>query len=151
MTRVKRVPTYSRYLVGHNINNKVDLLGLSRSLLTIESPYTLWKRILNSPELASLNEALAYGDQPLSTHLTLSLNFGAHLIRGKAAYIVAKVVPHSKKKFLKGFWYKIFNITQNKEVYLYSIEAKIPKYSAALVDKVLVKSIRPESSWLCIQ
>ena len=130
MTRVKRVPTYSRYLVGHNINNKVDLLGLSRSLLTIESPYTLWK---------------------LSTHLTLSLNFGAHLIRGKAAYIVAKVVPHSKKKILKGFWYKIFNITQNKEVYLYSIEAKIPKYSAALVDKVLVKSIRPESSWLCIQ
>jgi len=94
---------------------------------------------------------MAYGDQPLSTHLILSLNYGAHLIRGKPAYIVAKVVPHSKKKFLKGFWYKIFSITQNKEVYLYLIEEKVPEYPAALVDKVIVKSIRPESSWLRIQ
>lgn len=106
---------------------------------------------MKSPELGSLNEALAYGDQPLSTHLLLTLNFGAHLIRNKTAYIVAKVVPQSKKKFVKGFWYRIFNLNQNQEVYKYCIEEKIPDYPAASVKKVSVKSIRPEYSWLRIQ
>ncbi|MFX1293256.1 MAG: hypothetical protein ACFFD2_00160 [Promethearchaeota archaeon] len=74
-------------------------MELSRSLIPIESTYKLWKLISKSPELASLNESLVYGDQSLSTHLLLTLNFGAHLIHGKTAYVVAKVVPQNKKNF----------------------------------------------------
>ncbi|NVM29409.1 MAG: hypothetical protein HWN65_11265 [Candidatus Helarchaeota archaeon] len=151
LTRVKRVPTYSRYIIGHGITEKVDLLGLSQSLLPIESPFRLWKSIMKSSELALLNEALAYGDQPLSTHLLLTLNFGSYLIREKTAYVLAKLMPRSEKKFLETFWYKIFNITQKKEVCVYVIEEKIPKYPTALVKKALVKSIRPETGWLRIQ
>ncbi|NVM55061.1 MAG: hypothetical protein HWN66_15250, partial [Candidatus Helarchaeota archaeon] len=151
MTRVKRVPTYSRYLIGHDMTEKIDLLGITQSLLPIESPFKLWKIILKSPELAMLNEALTYGDQPLSTHLLLTLNFGAYLIRHKVAYIIARLFPKSEKKFIDNFWYKIFNIIQNKEVCVYVIEEKIPEYPAALVKKVSVKSIRPETGWLRIQ
>jgi hypothetical protein len=114
--------------------------------------FKLWKLILKSLELASLNESLVYGDQPLSTHLLLTLNFGAHLIQGKTAYIVAKLIPRNEKKFMQGFWYKIFNILDDdREVYIYVIEEKIPEYPAASVKKVLVKSIRPETSWLRLQ
>ncbi|MHA1131029.1 MAG: hypothetical protein ACTSQI_10475 [Candidatus Helarchaeota archaeon] len=109
------------------------------------------KLIVKSPELASLNETLADGDQPLSTYLILSPNFGAHLFRDKPAYIVAKVVPHSKKQFMKRFWYEIFNLIQKNEIYLFSIEEKVLDYPVALVKKVLVKPILPESSWLRIQ
>jgi len=151
MTRVKRVPTFSRYLIGHNLTQRINLYGLSQSLLTIESPFKLWKQILKSPELALLNESLAYGDQPLSTHLLLTLTFGGYLVRNKTAYIVAKVVPANEKQFIQGFWYKIFNITQNEEVFIYVIEEKIPEYPVAMVKKVLAKSIRPETSWLRIQ
>jgi hypothetical protein len=151
MTRIKRVPTFSRYVIGHKFTEKVDLLGLTQSLLPLESPFKLWKFILKSPELAQLNESLAYGDQPLSTHLLLTLNFGSHLIRHKTAYVVVKLVPNDEKKFVQGFWYNIFNITQNEEVFIYVIEEKIPAYPAASVKKLLVKSIRPETSWLRIQ
>ncbi len=151
MTRVKRVPTYSRYLVGHDMTKKIDLLEITRSLLPIESPFRLWKLILRSPELALLNESLKYGDQPLSSHLLLSLSFGSHLICGKTAYVIARVIPKSEKKFIEKFWYKIFNITQNKEVVIYVIEEKIPEYLTALVKKILVKSVRPETGWLRTQ
>ncbi len=46
---------------------------------------------------------------------------------------------------------KYINITQNEEVFIYIIEEKVPVYPAALVKKMLVKSIRPETSWLLIQ
>lgn len=151
MTRVKRIPTFSRYLIGHDTTQKIDFLGLATTLLPIDSPFKLWKAILKSPELATLNESLFYGDQPLSTHLLLTLNFGIHLMRGKPAYILAKVVPRSEKRFIQDFWYKIFNITQNNEVNIYSIEELIPQYPVALVEKVLVKSLRPETGWLRIQ
>ncbi len=148
MTRVKRVPTYSRYLAGHNMAEKIDLLELTESLLPIESPFKLWKVTIKSPELAMLNESLKYGDQPLSTHLLLSLNFGAHLINNKVARIMARIIPKSEKKFIERFWYKIFNITQKKDVIINIIEEMIPIYSTALVNKILVKSIRPETGWL---
>jgi hypothetical protein len=151
MTRVKRVPTFSRYLIGYDLTRRIDLYRVTQSLLTLESPFKLWKSILRSPELALLNESLAYGDQPLSTHLLLTLAFGGYLVRSKPAYVIAKVVPTNEKQFLQGFWYKVFNITQNKEVFIYIIEEKIPEYPAALVKKVLVKSLRPETSWLRIQ
>ena len=151
MTRMKRVPTFSRYLIGHDLTQRIDLYRVTQSLLTLKSPFQLWKAILRSPDLALLNESLAYGDQPLSTHLLLTLAFGGYLVRGKPAYVIAKVVPTNVKQFLQGFWYKVFNITQNKEVFIYVIEEKIPVYPAALVNKVLVKSIRPETSWLRIQ
>jgi hypothetical protein len=151
MTRVKRVPTFSRYLIGHDFTQRIDLDGVTQSLLTIGSPFKLWKTILKSPDLALLNESLTYGDQPLSTHLLLALAFGGFLVRNKPAYVIAKVVPTREKQFLQGFWYKVFNITENKEVFIYVIEEKIPVYPAALVKKVLVKSIRPETSWLRIQ
>ena len=151
MTRVKRVPTFSRYVIGHNLTQKIDLLQLSSTLLSIDTPFKLWKFILKSPELAVLNESLDYGDQPLSTHLLLTLCFGIPLLRGKAPYVLAKLVPHRKKKFIQGFWYKIFNIIQQKEVWIYVIEEKIPKYPDALVKKILVKSIRPETSWFRIR
>ena len=151
LTRIKRVPTFSRYLIDYDLTEKIDLLEVSKSLLPVESPFKLWNLILKSPELANLNEALTYGDQPLSTHLILSMNFGGYLVRGKTAYILAKLVPKSEKKFIQGFWYKIFNITKNKEVFMYLIEEKIPEYPAAQVEKLLVKSIRPETSWLRIQ
>ncbi len=148
MTRIKKIPTFSRYLIGHDLTKKIDLLQLTQSLLAIESPFHLWKSILKSPELALLNESLAYGDQPLSTHLLLTLNFGSYLVRNKTAYVLAKIVPASEKAFLQGYWYKVFNITQNEEVLIYVIEEKIPEYPAAVVKKVLVKSLRPETSWL---
>jgi len=72
-------------------------------------------------------------------------------VRGKPAYVIAKVVPTHEKQFLQGFWYKVFNITQNEEVFIYVVEEKIPEYPAAMVKKVLVKSIRPETSWLRTQ
>jgi hypothetical protein len=151
-TRVKKIPTYSRYLAGHVITDKIDYLSFSREFLPIESPFKLWKAILKSSELALLNESLRYGDQPLSTHLLLTLNFTAQLIRGKTAYVVAKLVPTSQKKFIQGYWYKIFNsVMENEEVFLYVIEEKIPSYTSEFVKKVLVKSIRPETSWLRIQ
>ena len=59
--------------------------------------------------------------------------------------------PTTRKKFIQGFWYKIFNIIQQKEVWIYVIEEKIPKYPDALVKKILVKSIRPETSWFRIR
>lgn len=151
MTRVKRIPTFSRYLVGHDLREKIDLLRLTESLLPIESPFNLWKTVLKSRELAMLNESLIYGDQPLVTHLLLTLNFGTYLIRNKTAYVVGKVVPQSEKRFIQGFWYKIFNITQNTEVGIYVIEERIPVYPAASVKKLVVKSIRPETSWLRTQ
>jgi len=151
MTRVKRVPTFSRYLIGHDLTKRIDLYGVTQSLLTLGSPFQLWKAILQSPDLALLNESLVYGDQPLSTHLLLTLSFGGYLVRGKPAYVIAKVVPTNEKQFLQGFWYKVFNITQTEEVFIYVIEEKIPEYPAAMVKKVLVKSIRPETSWLRIQ
>ncbi len=150
MTRVKLVPTYSRYLAGHNMAEKIDLLELTKSLLPIKSPFKLWKVAIKSPELAMLNESLRYGDQPLSTHLLLSLNFGAHLINHKVARIMARIVPKSEKKFIERFWYKIFNITKRKEVVIHVIEEVIPKYPSALVKKISVKSIRPETGWLRI-
>ncbi|HUY00386.1 MAG TPA: hypothetical protein VMV49_12570 [Candidatus Deferrimicrobium sp.] len=151
LTRVKRVPTFSRYLVGHDYTQRIDLLGLTHSLLSIESPFKLWTIVIRSPELALLNEALAYGDQPLSTHLLLSLNFATYLMRDRTAFVLAKLVPQNEKTFIQGFWYKIFNITQNKEVFIYVIEEQIPEYPAAMVKTLLVKSIRPETSWLRIQ
>jgi hypothetical protein len=81
----------------------------------------------------------------------LTLAFGGYLVRNKTAYVIAKVVPTTEKQFIQGFWYKIFNITQNEEVFIYVIEEKIPEYPAALVKKVLAKSLRPETSWLRIQ
>lgn len=110
--------------------------------------FKLLKLVIKSPELAMLNESLKYGDQPLSTHLLLSLNFGSHLIRDKMACIMARLVPSSEKKFIEKFWYKIFNIVQKKEVIVYVIEEKIPEYPAALVKGMAVKSIRPETGWL---
>ena len=148
MTRVKRVPTYSRYLAGHDMTKKINLLELTQSFLPIESPFKLWKLTIKSPELAMLNESLKYGDQPLSTHLLLTLNFGSHLLRNKIAYILARIVPKSEEKFMERFWYKIFTITQKKEVSIYVIEEKVPEYPAALVKKIAVKSIRPETGWL---
>ena len=62
-----------------------------------------------------------------------------------------ELVLYKLKQFLQGFWYRVFNITQNKEAFIYIIEEKIPEYPAALVKKVLVKSLRPETSWLRIQ
>jgi len=91
---------------------------VTQSLLTLGSPFKLWKAILQSPDLALLNESLAYGDQPLSTHLLLTLVFGGYLVRGKPTYVIAKVVPTHEKQFLQGFWYKVFNITQNEEVFI---------------------------------
>ncbi len=151
ITRVRRIPTYSRYLAGHAMTEKINLLELPQSLLPIESPFKLWKLVMKSPELSILNESLKYGDQPLSTHLLLTLNFGAHLIRNKLAYIMARIVPRSEKKFIERFWYKIFSITQQKEVSIYVIEEKIPEYPAALVKEITVKSIRPETGWLRTQ
>ncbi len=124
---------------------------MTQSLLAIGSPFQLSKAILQSHDLALLNESLAYGDQPLSTHLLLTLTFKKFLVRGKPAYVIAKVVPTLENQFLQGFWYKIFNITQNQEVFRYVVEEKIPEYPAAMVKKVLVKSISPETSWLRIQ
>jgi len=151
MTRIKRVPTFSRYVIGHKFSEKINLLGLTESLLPLESPFKLWKAILKSHELMQLNESLAYGDQWLSTHLLLTLNFGSYLIRNKTAYLMVKLVPRDEKKFLQEFWYKIFSITQNEEVFIYVIEEQIPVYPAALIKKLLVKSVRPETSWLRIQ
>ncbi|MHA1649350.1 MAG: hypothetical protein ACTSYB_04070 [Candidatus Helarchaeota archaeon] len=151
MTRIKRIPTFSRYLITHDFTKKIDLLKLSESLLSIDSPFKLWKLILQSPELTLLNESFYYGDQPLSTHLLLTLCFGVHLLRDKVPYVLARLVPHNKKKFIQGFWYKIFNIIQQKEVWIYVIEEKIPKYPDAMVKKILIKSIRPETSWFRVQ
>ncbi len=61
---------------------------------------------------------------------------------------MARVVPRSEKKFIERFWYKIFTITQKKEVNIYVIEEQIPDYPTALVKEIRVKSIRPETGWL---
>ncbi|MHA1132620.1 MAG: hypothetical protein ACTSQQ_17675 [Candidatus Helarchaeota archaeon] len=89
--------------MGQAITERIDYLKFSREFLLIESPFKLWKAILKSPELALLNESLRYGDQPLSTHLILTLNFITHLIHGRPAYIVTKLVPTSEKKFIQGY------------------------------------------------
>ena len=94
------VTPFSRYLIGHDLTKRIDLYGVTQSLLTLGSPFQLWKAILRSPDLTLLNESLAYGDQPLSTHLLLTLAFGGYLIRGKPAYVIAKVVPTNEKQFL---------------------------------------------------
>ncbi|MHA1649208.1 MAG: hypothetical protein ACTSYB_03360, partial [Candidatus Helarchaeota archaeon] len=82
----------------------------------------------------------------------LTLSFGTHLLRGKPAYIMAKIIPHNKTRFIQYFWYKTFNIiTSQKEVLLYVIESHVPNYPSALVKRVAVKSLRPPTSWLRIQ
>ena len=42
-------------------------------------------------------------------------------------------------------------IIEKKEVFIYVIEEKIPEYSKELVRKLLVKSLKPDTSWLRIQ
>ncbi|MHA1263810.1 MAG: hypothetical protein ACTSRS_01115 [Candidatus Helarchaeota archaeon] len=145
------MPTHSRYLVSQTEPSKVDFVQLSKQLLMIPSPFALWNAIINSPELAVLNEALAYGDQPLSTHLLLTLAFGVHLLTGTPAYVMATIVPRRKDPFLRKYWYKIFHVTRSKEVSFHVIEPTIPRYPSALVQKVVVKSIRPPTGWLRIQ
>jgi len=151
LTRVQRLPTYSRYIVGQRRLEKIPFLELTKTLFAIPSLFRLWKYIIASPELVSLNESFAYGDQPLATHLLLTCAFGAHLLGGKPGYVYAKVVPRRQKRYIRGYWYKIFTITQAKEVVLHVIEPCIPDYPAAMVRKVLVKSLRPETCWLRIQ
>jgi hypothetical protein len=130
---------------------KIDFLDLSNQIIGIESVFKLWKSIIRSRELAMLNEALDCGDQPLSTHLLLTMAFMSHLIRGKPAFIIAKITPKNQKKFIEKYWYKIFNIIEKKEVVIYVIEEKVSEYPSELVEKVLMKSIRPETGWLRIQ
>ncbi|TFF86810.1 MAG: hypothetical protein EU551_00490 [Promethearchaeota archaeon] len=157
LTRTNIRQTYSRYVINTDKGNsivkgeKIDFLGLSNQLINIESVFKLWKNIIKSRELAMLNEALYYGDQPLSTHLLLTMAFMSHLIRGKPAFVISNITPKNQKKFIEKYWYKIFNITEKKEVFIYVIEEKVPEYPSDLVEKVLVKSIRPETGWLRIQ
>ena len=59
-----------------------------------------------------------------------------------------KIKPTREKKFIAQYWYKIFNITHNKEVNVYVIEEKAPEYDQDVTAKVLIKSFRPETGWL---
>ncbi|TFG05771.1 MAG: hypothetical protein EU536_00930 [Promethearchaeota archaeon] len=152
LTRIKQVPTFSRYLIGQDFREKIDYLRFSREVLPIDSPFALWKRVLKSAELALLNESLKYGDQPLHTHLLLTLNFAVPLLQGTMGRLVAKLVPTKTKRFIDRFWYKIFHvINQQEEVFIYVIENIIPDYPSDLVQKLQVKSLRPETGWLRIQ
>ena len=119
ITRIHIKPTFSRYTIKYDLNDKFDFLSLSQRLINLDSVFKLWKIVINSPELNLLNESLEYGDQPLSTHLLLTMAFGSHFIRNKKAYILVKIFPQKLNSFIQGFWYKIFQIIQNKFLYMF--------------------------------
>ncbi|MBD3230008.1 MAG: hypothetical protein GF329_17630 [Candidatus Lokiarchaeota archaeon] len=112
ITRTNIRNTYSRYVVNSIEDNsaevngeKVDFLGLSKKFIQIDSFYKLWKTILKSKRIAMLNESFDYADQSLSIHLLLIMAFMSHLIKNKPVFIMVKIVPKNKKRFIKRFWF----------------------------------------------
>jgi hypothetical protein len=151
LTRTNTVRTFSRYVAGHVAEDRFDFLTFSRSLLELKDLYTLWKKMIYSKKLAKLNESFEYGDQPLSTHLLLTMGFTTYLIRKKTAYIIAKIRPRNGKKFEQHYWNKIYNIAYSKAPVYFTLEEKVPQYSKEEIKKVLVKSIKPDTGWLRTQ
>ena len=151
ITRVKVYPTYSRYIIGYDIDDKVDYLDLSNSLLEIDSVFTLWKKIIDSRTLSMLNESFEYGDQPLSTHFLLSLAFVSYIISNTRGFIIAEITLDDEKPFLDQYWYKIFKIYKGKKAIVYIIEEKVPRYTSNNIEKIIVKSIKPKTGWFRVK